>query len=250
MDTACPAHQALPPALPQLHCTHQLSPGLLMPLYHSPINLSPPPTSVSPIHRFNHSNSLLPCPKNSSKSLGTSFFLFYTVRTNDQISSHPTPSWISQSLILQPKSPLPSVPLSLSVSSLRWTLPLAVVLSVESGSLPALPACQKAALTSLETVFLLSALVADLVLGQFILQPWRSPCSVPGWSGTFLTIESSSYRASVTWDLGRFFSRYFLDTKAIILLSVKSPSAWPKDGDTWASQRAVSVFEKHSGFVP
>lgn len=33
-----------------------------------------------------------------------------------------------------------------------------------------------------------------------------------------------SYLASVAWDLGRFFSRYFLDIKAIILLSVKSES--------------------------
>lgn len=74
-------------------------------------------------------------------------------------------------LIPQPESPLPYVLLDLSMSSLGWTLPLAVVLPVESGSLPALPACQQAALTSHETVFLPSALVTDLALEQLVLQP-------------------------------------------------------------------------------
>lgn len=43
----------------------------------------------------------------------------------------------------------------------------------------------------------------------------------------------------MTWDLGSFFWRYFLDTKAISFLSVKLKHL-----------KAVSVFEKHSGYVP
>lgn len=59
----------------------------------------------------------------------------------------PLPEYHSP-LILQPKSPSPYFLLSPSVSSLWWTLLLAVVLPVETVSLLALPACQQAALIS------------------------------------------------------------------------------------------------------
>lgn len=52
----------------------------------------------------------------------------------------------------------------------------------------------------------------------------EKPCSAPGWRGTFVTTDSSSCWASVTWDQDRFFSRYFLDKKAIVFPSVKSES--------------------------
>lgn len=55
-------------------------------------------------------------------------------------------------------------------------------------------------------------------------QTWWSPCSGPGQSRTLLITDSTNSQESVTCDLGRFFWRYFLDTKALILLSIKSPT--------------------------
>lgn len=53
----------------------------------------------------------------------------------------------------------------------------------------------------------------------------------------------------MTWDLSRFFARYLIDTKAIILLSVKSESLTKGLRHELLKQKAISVFGKHSGFV-
>lgn len=177
-----------------------------MPLHHSPINLSPPPTFVSPIHHFL-----------SQEQCKKSFYFPFNFRLSGWMTSVLTPSWIPQSL--HPPT-VCYVPLHLLVSSLGWTLPSAVLLPVESSSLSALPAAREVAPTPHATAFL----EAGLALEQLILKPQRSSCSAPGWSRTLLAMGLSSYWASVAWGLGRFFSRYFLDTKAIILLSVKSES--------------------------
>lgn len=94
MGTACPAHQAFFPALVQRHCTHQLSSHLLMPLYHSPINLFPPPTFVSLIR-----HSLSP------EQFKESFFFLFNFRLSGQMTLFLTPFWLSQSLHTPPEFP-------------------------------------------------------------------------------------------------------------------------------------------------
>lgn len=142
MDTACPAREALP-----LHCTHWLSPGLPTPLYHSPINLSLPRAFVSHIHPC----FLLPCWRTAQKV--SRFILYYQDKWLNQFLPHPflniavphPPTWVS--LARRPAW-------SFSIFLYSWILPLAVLLPVESGSLPALPSCPQAALSSHKTVAL------------------------------------------------------------------------------------------------
>lgn len=144
----------------------------------------------------------------------------------------PLPKYHSP-LIFQPEPPLPYVPLNLSVSFLRWTLPLAVVLPGERGSLWALPACRQAALASHETVFLLSALAADLALGQLILQ-WRNPAQPQDEEGRLW--QQTQVAAEHQWPgIKTDFSQGISLTKRPSFFQVSSLSPWPKDGDTWAS---------------
>lgn len=115
-DTACPAREALLLALLYLHCTHWLSPGLPMPPYHSPINLSLPHALVSHIHSFNHSCFLLPCPKNSSKGLEVYFIL--SGQMTKSVLTPPFPEYCS------PSSSNLSLPFPMSYSVFQY-LPLA-----------------------------------------------------------------------------------------------------------------------------
>lgn len=212
MGTACPAHQAFFPALVQLHCTHQLSSHLLVPLYHSPINFSTTDICLS------HPSLLVP------RTVQKVFFFLFNFRLSGQMTSVFTPFWLSQSLHTPPEFPctlcstqspsiFPWVGTFLSCSPACGVRQLVCTACWSTGGTH-IPRHSLPALNPGSTPDSRAAHPANT----------EEPCSAPGWSRTFLTTSLSSDWASVAWDLGRFFSRSFLDTKAIVLLSVKSES--------------------------